>query len=282
MILVTGATGNIGSEVLAQLVKRGDKVRVLARDPAKLSAYAGKIEVVKGDLSKPETLDAAFTGVEKAFLLCSAGDLPTMMGNATDAAKKAGVKHIVMLSSASVRDEKPTQIGRWHIEGEAKVKASGIAWTMLQPGAFASNTLQWADSIKASGAVYLPWGDGKTTPIDPHDIADVAVKVLTEPGHEGKSYELSGPESLSTAEQVAKISAAIGKPVKYVDVPPEAAREGMEKAGMPEVFIGAMLELAALVRAGHGWEANGTVEQLLGRKARPYEVWLERNVEAFK
>ncbi len=282
MILVTGATGNIGSEVLAQLVQAGHAVRVLARDPAKLEKYAGKIEVVKGDLSKPETLDAAFAGVDKAFVLCNAGDLPTLVGNATDAAKKAGVKHIVMLSSASVVDEQPTQIGRWHIEGEAKVKASGIPWTMLQPGAFASNTLQWVASIKANGAVFLPMGEGKMTPIDPHDIADVAVKVLTEPGHEGKSYELSGPEALTTAEQLAKISAAIGKPLKYVAVTPEAAREGMAKAGMPEVFINAMLEISARVREGHGWEANGTVEQLLGRKARPYEDWLSRNVAAFQ
>jgi (4-alkanoyl-5-oxo-2,5-dihydrofuran-3-yl)methyl phosphate reductase len=282
MILVTGATGNIGSEVLAQLVQAGHAVRVLARDPAKLEKYAGKIEVVKGDLSKPETLDAAFTGVDKAFLLFNAGDLPTLAGNATDAAKKAGVKHIVMLSSASVVDEKPTQIGRWHIAGEAKVKASGIPWTMIQPGAFASNTFQWADSIKKNGAVFLPMGEGKLTPIDPHDIADVAVKVLTEPGHEGKSYELSGPEALTTDEQLAKISAAIGKPLKYVNVTPEAAREGMAKAGMPEVFINAMLEISERVREGHGWEPNKTVEELLGRKARPYEVWLERNVDAFK
>jgi uncharacterized protein YbjT (DUF2867 family) len=204
------------------------------------------------------------------------------VGNAADAAKKGGVKHIVMLSSASVRDENPTQIGRWHIDGEAKVKASGIPWTMLQPGAFASNTLQWVGSIKASGAVFLPMGEGKMTPIDPHDIADVAVKVLTEPDHEGKSYELSGPESLTTAEQLAKISAAIGKPLKYVDVTPEAAREGMAKAGMPEVFINAMLEISARVREGQGWDANETVEQLLGRKARPYEDWLSRNVAAFQ
>ncbi len=135
---------------------------------------------------------------------------------------------------------------------------------MLQPGAFASNTLQWAGMIKASGAVFQPMGEGKMTPIDPHDIADVAVKVLTEPGHEGKSYELSGPESLTIAEQVAKISAAIGKPLRYVAVTPEAAREGMAKAGMPEVFINAMLELAARVREGHGWDANETVEQLFG------------------
>ena len=282
MILVTGATGNIGGAVLEQLVQAGHAVRALARDPAKLERLAGKVEIVKGDLAKPETLDAAFAGVDKAFVLCAGGDLPTLAGNAAAAAKKAGVKHIVLLSSASTVGEHETQIGRWHIEAEARVKATGIPWTMIEPGAFASNTLMWAGSIKARGAVFQPTGDGKTTPIDPHDIADVSVKALTEPGHEGKSYVLSGPESLSSAEQVAKISAAIGKPLQFVDVPPEAARENMEKAGMPEVFIRAMLEVMALVKAGHGTEGTTTVEQLLGRKARTYDDWLARNVAAFK
>jgi uncharacterized protein YbjT (DUF2867 family) len=282
MILVTGATGNVGGAVLEQLVGAGHKVRALVRDPAKLGELGSKVEVVKGDLSKPETLDAAFAGVDKAFVLCAGGDLPKLAGNAVDAAKKAGVKHVVLLSSASVTGEHETQIGRWHREAEAKVKASGLAFTMVQPGAFASNTLMWAGSIKANGAVFQPTGDGKTTPIDPRDIAAVAVKALTSPGHEGKEYVLTGPEALSAAEQVAKISAAIGRPLKFVDVTEDAAREGMEKAGLPEVFIRAILEISALVKAGHGQLITPTVEQLLGRKARTYDEWLESNVKAFQ
>jgi len=282
MILVTGATGKVGSAVLEQLVEAGHKVRALVRDPAKLGELGGKVEVIKGDLSKPETLDAAFSGVDKAFVLCAGGDLPKLAGNAADAAKKAGVKHVVFLSSASVKSDHETQIGRWHREAEAKIKASGLAWTMIQPGAFASNALFWVGSIKAQGAVFSPTGDGKTTPIDPRDIAAVAVKVLTSPGHEGKEYVLSGPESLSAAEQVAKISAAIGRPLTFVDVTEDQAREGLEKAGFPPVFIRAMLEISALVKAGHAMESTPTVEELLGRKARSFDEWLKSNVEAFQ
>lgn len=282
MILVTGATGNVGGSVLEQLVEAGQEVRVLARYPEKLAKYEGKIEVVQGDLSRPETLDAAFAGADKAFLLCTGGDLPTVAGDAAAAAKKASVKHLVFLSSSSTVHMDETMNGRRHLEAEAKIKAAGIPWTMLRPGYFASNTLQWAGSLKERGAVFLPLGESKMIPIDPDDIASVAMKALTEPGHEGKSYELSGSESLSTAEQVAKISAAIGKPLKFVDVTPEAAREGMAKAGMGDLYIRVMLEGAALLKSGAGATSTTTVEELLGRKPKTFDDWLKRNVDAFR
>jgi uncharacterized protein YbjT (DUF2867 family) len=282
MILVTGATGNVGGAVLEELVEAGHRVRALVRDPAKLGARGDKVEVVKGALSKPETLDAAFAGVEKLFLVCAGGDLPTLAGNAVEAAKKAGVKHIVMLSSASVVGESDIDIGRWHKEAEAKVKGSGIAYTLLQPGAFASNARMWAGSIKAQGAVFQATGEGKTTPIDPRDIAAVGVKALTTPGHEGKEYVLTGPEALSGAEQVAKISAAIGKPLRFVDVTEDQAREGMTKAGFPEGMVRALLQAWALIKAGHGTLLTTTVEDVLGRKARTFDAWVESNVKAFQ
>ncbi|KYF94640.1 hypothetical protein BE17_22110 [Sorangium cellulosum] len=282
MILVTGATGNVGGAVLEQLVEAGQKVRALVRDPARLGERGSLVEVVKGDLARPETLDAAFAGVDRALVVCTGGDLPALAGNAAAAAKRAGVRHIVLLSSATAVDEHDHTIARWHREAEAKVKASGLAWTMLQPGAFATNALMWVGSIKAQGAVFQATGDGKSAPIDQRDIAAVAVKALTSPGHEGKSYVLTGPEALSAAEQVAKISAAIGRPLRFVDVTEEALREGMEKAGVPEVFIRAIVEIQALVKAGHGERPTPTVEQLLGRKARTFDEWLERHGRAFQ
>lgn len=282
MILVTGATGNVGGAVLEQLVQAGHEVRALVRDPNKLGPIGEKVSVVKGDLAKPETLDAAFAGADKVFLVCAGDDFLALAGNAIDAAKRAGVKHIVLLSSATVIGEHETIIGRWHLEAEAKVKASGIAWTMLQPGAFASNALMWARTVKAQGAVFQPTGDGKTTPIDARDIAEVGVKALTSPGHEGKSYPLSGPEALSAAEQVAKISAALGKPLKFVDIPEATAREEMAKAGMPEMFVRAMSEVWSMIKGGHGTETTSMVEALLGRKARTFDAWVADNVEAFR
>ncbi|AUX38772.1 hypothetical protein SOCE26_001500 [Sorangium cellulosum] len=254
---------------------------MLVRDPARLGDRGSQVEVVKGDLAKPETLDAAFAGVDRAFVVCASGDLSELAGNAAGAAKRADVGHIVLLSSATASDTRDYAIARWHRAAEAEIKASGLAWTMLRPGAFASNSLQWVGSIKAQGAVYQPTGDGKRAPIDQRDIAAVAVKALTSPGHEGKSYVLTGPEALSAAEQVAKISAAIGRPLRFVDVPESAAREGMEKAGLPEVFIQAVLEIHALVKAGQDELITSTVEQLLGRKARTYDEWLARYGRAF-
>jgi uncharacterized protein YbjT (DUF2867 family) len=278
MILVTGATGNIGSAVLEKLVEAGQPVRVLARDPAKLEKHGGAFEIVKGDLARPETLDAAFAGVDKLFLLATVPDLPKLAGHAIDAAKKAGVKHVVFVSSSAMPR---IQIGRWHAEAEAKLKASGIAWTILQPGAFASNTLWWVGSIKAQGAVFQPWGDGKVAPIDPRDIADVAVKALTSPGHEDKVYVLTGPEAVSAADELAKIGAAIGRPLRFVDVPEDAVREAMLKAGSPEIMVDALLEAMALVKTGYGSEITETVEQILGRKARTFDEWLKDHVKAF-
>jgi len=283
MILVTGATGNVGSAVLAQLVQEGQQVRVLARNPAKLGEIASKVEVVQGDLTKPETLDPAFAGAEKVFLLCNAGEsMPEVIGGAVDAAKRAGVKHIVFLSSSSVAGDYAPSIGRWHTEAEAKIKASGIAWTMVRPGVFASNTLRWAGSIKAQGAVFEPAGRGAMAPIDPRDIAEVAVKALTTPGHEGQAYLLTGSEMLTPAEQLAIIGAAIGKPLRFVDVPVDAAREGMKKAGMDEALIQALTEVFTTLREGRGKEMTPTVEELLGRKPRTFAAWVQSNVEAFQ
>jgi uncharacterized protein YbjT (DUF2867 family)/2-polyprenyl-3-methyl-5-hydroxy-6-metoxy-1,4-benzoquinol methylase len=282
MILVTGATGNIGSVVLDRLIEAGQKVRVLARDPAKLSKVGGAAEVVKGDLASPETLDAAFAGADKAFVVATGPDITKLAINAFDAAEKAGVKHVVFISSSAVNVEPPIAIGRWHQEAEAKLKASGMAWTILRPGAFASNALQWTATIKAQGAVYMPTGEGKSAPIDPRDIADVAATALLSPGHEGKEYELSGPEALSMAEQVEKIGAAVGQPLRFVDVPADMARGWLVRAGLPEAIVDAMLEALAITKAGHGWTVTSTVEQVLGRKARTFDAWVADNAAAFK
>jgi uncharacterized protein YbjT (DUF2867 family) len=283
MILVTGATGTVGSEVVKQLLEAGAPVRVIARDPAKAAAKLGSaVDVVRGDLGAPETLGAAFAGVSKAFVLSTGPDGPRLEGNAFDAAKKAGVAHVVDLSVFGAASERGTTIDRWHRESEKKLEASGLAWTFLRPGAFASNALMWIPSIKAQGAVFSPAGEGKMTPIDPRDIAAVAVKALTTPGHEGKAYPLTGPEALSTAEQVAKIAAAIDRPLRFVDVPPAAAREGMLKAGMPALLADALLEFMALARAGHGATITTTVADVLGRPARTFDAWLRDHVAAFR
>lgn len=281
MILVTGATGTVGREVVKQLLEAGEEVRVLARDPAKAEKLGPGVEVAQGDLAKPDTLGSAFAGVDKAFVLATGPELTTLESNAYDAAKKAGVRHIVKVSAQGAELDKDLLIGRWHRDSEEKLKASGIAWTILRPGGFASNALMWAGSIKATGMVFQPTGNAKTAPIDPRDIAAVAVKALTSPGHEGKAYELSGPEAMTTDEMVQRLGAAIGKPLRFVDVPESAARDRMAQSGMPEIMINAVLELMAHVRTGGGATVSSTVEQVLGRKARKFDEWARDHAAAF-
>lgn len=233
LILVTGATGTIGSEVVKQLVEAGQKVRVLVRDPAKALKFGTGVEVVKGDLAKPETLIAAFAGVDKAFISTYGIDLPIQEANAFDAAKKAGVKHLVKISARHLDADfvAGTDLGRFHNESESRLRALGIPWTVLRPGMLASNFLLWL--VREQGAVFLPVGDGGDTPTDPRDVAAVAVKVLTTPGHKGMVYELTGPEFLSFAEMVQRMGTIIGKPLKLVDIPEAVAREGLLAAGVP-------------------------------------------------
>jgi (4-alkanoyl-5-oxo-2,5-dihydrofuran-3-yl)methyl phosphate reductase len=278
MILVTGATGVVGGEAVRQLTAMGERVRVLVRNALR---FPEGVEVVRGDLSKPDTLGAAFEGVERVFLVAAGPELPRLDRSAVDAASKAGVKHLVKLSAHIASVEPSIQIARWHLEGEMAVKESAMAWTILRPTTFASNALRWVGSIKAQGTVFQATGDGKVAVIDPRDVAAVAVTALTRGGHEAKEYVLTGPEALSGADQARAIGAAIRRPVRFVDVPEEVARSNMLKAGMPAAVVSAVLELMALVKAGKAAAVTGTVELVLGRPSRPFEAWAKANAAAF-
>ena len=281
MILVTGATGDIGGDVVRQLVAAGESVRALARDPARAAKLGPAVEVTRGDLLQPDTLAAAFAGVTKLFLMAHAGDLPLVAEHALAAAKRAGVRHVVLLSSSTTLIEPLVTIGKWHLAAEQQLEATGLSWTMLRPGNFASNALRWAPMIKARGAVFAPLGPGKSAPIDPHDIASVAVKALTTPGHEGKKYVLTGDELLSAAEQVDILGAALGKPLRFVEVPAANARAAMLESGMDEVFADAMLELFSLSRAGGEALRTSTVREVTGAAPRTFAEWVRAHLSAF-
>ena len=285
LILVTGATGTVGSEVVKQLVQGGHRVRALVRDPAKAQKLSTGIEIVQGDLSKPETLAAAFVGVDKAYVVLSATDpeFPELEGNAFNAAKKAGVKHIVKHSGGNFIAEDffaKTPFAKWHSESEKRLRALGVAWTILRPAFFDSNLIEFG--IVSRGGLFFPAGNGKDAPIDPRDIAAVAVNVLTTPGHAGKVYELTGPELLSFAEVVQKIAAVTGKPLKYVDVPEVTWREEMLSAGAPPPVVESLLAyFAGGVKAGL-IHMTSTVSELLGRPARTLEQWAKDHIAALQ
>jgi (4-alkanoyl-5-oxo-2,5-dihydrofuran-3-yl)methyl phosphate reductase len=279
MILVTGATGTIGREVVHQLIASQQKIRVLVRE-AKKANFGEGIEVAIGDTNQPETLGPAFTGVEKAFILAT-GDIPTQEGNLVAAAKAAGVKHLVKLSVLGADFEPGIALGRWHRTSEKNIEASGLSWTFLQPAGFFSNALGWVDTIKGQSAFYSPAGQSRQALIDPRDIAAVAVKALTTPGHEGKIYKLAN-ESLTFAEQAAILSGVLGKTVTYVDVPEEAARQGMLGSGMPPVMVEALLELMAMIKAGYASATTNTFEVVTGQKPRTFAAWAKEHTALFQ
>jgi (4-alkanoyl-5-oxo-2,5-dihydrofuran-3-yl)methyl phosphate reductase len=279
MILVTGATGTIGREVVQQLVAAKQRVRVLLRD-AKKANFGEGVEVAVGDATQPITLTAAFAGVEKAFILAT-GDIPTQEGNFVAAAKAAGVKHLVKLSVLGADFEPGIALGRWHRTSEKNIEASGLSWTFLQPAGFFSNALGWVDSIKGQSAFYAPAGQSKQALIDPRDIAAVAVKALTNSGHEGKIYKLA-TESLTLAEQATILSGVIGKTVTYVDIPEEAARQGMLGSGMPPVMVEAVLELMVTIKAGYASATTNTFEAVTGQKPRTFAAWAKEHAALFQ
>ena len=277
-ILITGATGIVGTELVKQLVEKNQKVRVLVRDTAKAKMKFGTtVEIVEGDLSKPETLDAAFAGVDKAFIL-SVGDIPMLEGNAYKAAKKSGVNHIVKLSGGTIEADymAETPFVKMHKESERQLRALGISWTILRPGPFNSNLLN-AWGIIPRGGLFLPSGNGKDAHIDPLDISAVAAKVLTTSGHEGKIYELTGPELLSYGEVVEKVAAVTGKPLKFVDVPEATWRKDMLAAGVPSPAVESFVCYMGGVKAGRMY-LTPTVEELLGRPARTFDEWAQNHV----
>ena len=281
MILVTGATGTVGREVVAQLLVAGEKVRALTRNPSR-AQLDEQVELVAGDFSQPETLAKAVEGVESIFSLAFGPQLSTQEASLAQAGKKAGARHIVKLSALRPGGEARSSIGTWHLASERALQSIGIAWTFVQPGAFMSNALNWRDSIKGRGKVFSNYGDGKVAYIHPRDIAAVAVRALTEPGHEGKVYPVTGPEALNVSELVQLLSEAVGKPIEYVPITDDAAREGMQKAGLPTFLIDALLPFASFVRSGKGAETLPTVEQVIGRKQLTFADWAREHAADFR
>jgi uncharacterized protein YbjT (DUF2867 family) len=285
MILVTGATGLNGSELIRRLSARGVAVRALVRDPAKAAAIAAlpNVEIVQGDMARPNTLTAALSGVDRAMLISSSD--PMMLDvqtNFIEAAGKAGVKHIVKLSGIMPELDSAFRFARMHGEIEKRLEASGMAFTHLRAGEFMPAYFRQAPNIAAKGAMFLPMEEARIASIDVGDIAEIAAKVLTSPGHEGKTYPLTGPEALTMTEVAAKLSAATGKPIRYVNVPPEAARQAQLAAGMPPYLADALFELFAERRNGKEAKVWPDAAVLLGRRATSFDEFARRNAAIFQ
>ncbi|WP_437663455.1 SDR family oxidoreductase [Sorangium sp. So ce1182] len=281
MYLVTGATGNVGKEVVEELLDAGEAVRVFTRDERKVARWGDKVDKAVGDLARQDTIAAALQGVRAAFLLPVGGaEGIEHVRNFIAAAQASGAPRVVLLSSFSAGA--PTvQLAKHHAEREHLVRASGLPWTFVRPGTFMSNTFQWARSIKAERVVYNPHGDGKTAPVAPRDIAAVAARAMVTGGFLGQALEVTGPELLSTPDQVEILARVLGTPLRRVDVSVEAATRRMIEAGMPPPFAAALGELIERIRAGNGAVQTDTVERVTGRKPATFEAWAREHARAW-
>jgi uncharacterized protein YbjT (DUF2867 family) len=249
VILVTGATGRPGSAVVDEFARRGEPVRALVRDPAKATRFDAfpTVEVVQGDMLWPHTLGAALDGVERVLMISNAG--PIMLETQCtfiDAAVAAGVEHIVKFSgkdSIAGFDVTRFRSVRSHDQIERYLTASAEGWTVLAPSQFMQVYFEEISTIVAAGEIRLPLGDTTLAPVDIADIAQVAHAVLTTEGHRGKRYGMTGPEALTMSEVATSISAAVGTPVRYIDVDPEDKRREWLDAGYPPERAAAFLQL---------------------------------------
>lgn len=285
MILVTGATGLNGKELLRKLSARGVAVRALVRNPAKAEAIAAlpHVEIVQGDMAQPETLAPCLRGVERAMLISSSDPMMLdVQSNFIAAAKQAGVKHVVKLSGIMPELDSAFRFARMHGEIEKRLEASGIAFTHLRAGEFMPAYFRQVPNIVGKGAIFLPMEDAKIASIDVGDIAEIAARVLTSSGHEGKTYPLTGPQALTMTEVAEQLSAAIGKPIRYVNVPPENARQAQLAAGMPPFLADALFELFAERRNGKEARVWPDAATLLKRQPTSFGEFAKRNAAAFR
>lgn len=277
-ILVTGATGNVGREVAAQLMSAGVPVRAFVRD-ARTTRLPQGVEIATGDLSQPETLKRALSEVTAVFLVWP---FLTYEGAPAVLAAIAGsARRLVYLSSSGVNEDAGRQtdpINQLHADVESLIKASGLEWTILRADTIASNALGWAGQIRQDGVVRGP-GIAPTAVVHQADVAAVAARVLTGDGHVGATHVLTGPQVVSRADQVRLIGEAIGRPLRFEEVPVEAARERMLADGRPPALVEALL---ASTRRPRSDVVTSTVGEITGRSARTFRQWTADHADAFR
>lgn len=268
-ILVIGATGTVGRQVVAQLLETGAEVRALARDPEAVGLPGG-VEVVRGDLADPDALHAPLNGIGAVFFLW-----PFATAEGVPAALEVVAAHarrVVYLSSAAVRGHER--------QAEQLIRRSGLEWTFLRPHAFAANTLRWAAQIRADAVVREPYGAAAMPPLHERDLAAVAVRALTEDGHDRAVYELTGPEVLTQAEQASIIGEVIGRPVRWEETSPQTARQRMLTRGWPPEAVDGVLQAQAELVA-EPRETTAAVTEVTGAPARTFRTWVTDHAGEF-
>ena len=283
MILLIGSTGTVGSALLPRLAAAGAQVRAMAHSPSSRSVIEQSgAEPVDGDLDRPETLEAAMEGCDRLFLLSPTHpDQPTREKAAIDAAKRAGVGHVVKLSVMGSSRSSPSAFGRWHAEIEDHLVPSGLDHTLLRAAAFMQVHLLPVETVRHEGRWYGMTGDGPAAYVDVGDVASAAAHVLTADTPPAGTYELTGPEAITMPQAAATLSGVIGRDVVYVDVPADQFGANLAQAGLPDWLGEAVVGLYQTIREGHAATVTNSVEELTARAPRAYRELAEANKDAF-
>ena len=301
IILVTGATGTVGSEVVKQITSPSrsslsSDIRVRAavhsKDKAdRLRAENKLVDIVDIDYNKSETIVDALNGIDKLFLLTlPRPNMPEITSGLINEAKKNNVKHIVKLSVLSAEDEPGLIIGRMHRQEEKLIEESGIPYTFLRAGPFMQNFINFfGQTIRTQNAIYLPVGEGKVSFVDARDIAAVATKILLANSngtkinqlYENKKYGITGNEALSYSQAADILSSVLGRRITYVKISEEDTRNAMKKMGMEDWLIDALLEFYSVIRSGDASQSTTAVEQITGRKPISLEQFVRDHASSF-
>lgn len=283
-ILVTGATGTVGREVVTRLAGQGVNVRAAARNPGMLAIPDERVETMSMDLRLQTDLDRALEDVSKVFFLSPLDEsMPELAALVVERARAHGLRHMVRLSTFGVDYPRPITLGRVHGEVEKIIRASGLEWTFLRPNAFMQNFITyWGESIRNKNAFYIPQGQGRVSLIDARDIADAAVAVLTGSGYGGRIYELTGPAALSNYDIATTLSSVLGREIRYEDIPLDDARAVLARQGMSEWMVEVIAELFELSAADEASEVTGSVELLTGKPPIDFESFAQDFRHAFE
>ena len=273
MILITGATGHIGSELIAALLPaQAGHIRVLTRNPG--AVFPDGTQTVVADLGDSD-LAPVLDGVHAVFLLTDGLNIAAHDHRLIDAALQAGVERIVKLSVRSVAHGATDPITTWHRAGEEAIRDSGIGWTFLRPTALMSNALNWAPMIATDQVVHAPFAAGRATVVDPADIAAVAAASLAQDGHNHRVYELTGPEPLSPTDEVAILSQVLDRDLRYAETDPADTLAQMVSYGMPEELAHAIIEMFRSTLEPYNSEPTGDITEVTSRPARSFTDWAQ-------
>jgi uncharacterized protein YbjT (DUF2867 family) len=281
-ILVSGATGNIGGEVIHHLLEQKAAIRALVRDPKKAAKLTAQgVELAQGDFSQPETLDAALQGMDTAFLVMPNDPHQIQLeSNFINAAKRAGVRHVVKLSVLR-SGELPSTFQQWHRQIEEHLEASGMTWTHLRPNMLMQNMRWFIDTMMQQGTFYHSiGGDIPISHVDAHDVAAVAALCLNQSGHENKAYDLTGSEAVSLQQVTEYFANALGQSLQFVQVTPETMKAARLANGEPEWYLDAEAQLFECWQNGAGSAITTTVPDLLQRLPNTFEAYAKAYVKS--